>query len=315
MTKRVLITGGAGYLGNVSVRSLLERGHEVTCLDSLMYDQGNSILPLVTNPNFNFVYGDSRNEDLMKREIKKHDVILPLAALVGAPACKDKPSDAFSINYEAVAMVNRLRSKDQQVICPITNSGYGTKTGETFCTEESSLDPITFYGETKVMAEKALHDSDKGAITLRLATVFGVSPRMRVDLLVNDFVKRAVTDRSIVLFEKDFKRNYIHLQDVADAFIHCMDNYESMVGNVYNLGLDSANMSKLELAKTIKKYVPELEIYESEKGKDPDKRDYIVSNEKIRKAGFEAKVSLDEGIIELKRGFGILLRNIPHTNI
>ena len=315
MSKRVLITGGAGYLGNVITRYLLDKGHNVTCLDNLMYNQGESILSLITKNNFSFVYGDSRDEELMRSEVPKYDTIIPLAAIVGAPASKHKPTDAVSINRDAVILIDKLRSKNQQIICPISNSGYGTKTGETYCTEESPLEPITLYGKTKVEAEKALLESDKGAITLRLATVFGISPRMRLDLLVNDFVKKAVTDRSIVLFEKDFRRNFIHVKDVARAFLHSMKNYDAMKGNAYNAGLDDANMTKYELAKKIQEHIPELEIYESKTGKDPDKRDYIVSNEKLRKTGFEARVSLDEGIIELKRGYEILLRNIPHTNL
>ena len=315
MKEKVLVTGGAGYLGNVIMRQLLSQGYHVTCLDNLMYHQQNTIISLVSHPNFEFVYGDVRDESLIRGIIQDKDVIIPLAAIVGAPACKHKPHDAETINKEAVIMINKLRRADQKLICPITNSGYGTKSGEVHCTEESLLEPITFYGKTKVDAETALLEAEIPAITLRLATVFGVSPRMRTDLMVNDFVLQAVTNKSIVLFEGDFKRNFVHIKDVARAFQYCIEHYDEMKGQAYNLGLDAANMSKRELAQKIKEHIPGFEIYESELGSDPDKRNYIVSNEKLRKAGFEAEVSIEEGITELISAYNILLRNNPHGNI
>ena len=314
----ILVTGGAGYIGSVLIGELLKEGCKVTCIDNLMYGQ-NSLIQYVSNSNFEFIFGDVRNEELMKRVIPGHNFIIPLAAIVGAPASDFKPSDAITINRDAIVLIDKLRDENQKIICPITNSGYGTKSGEVFCTEESLLEPITLYGRTKVEAEKALLNSQKPAVTLRLATVFGVSPRMRTDLLVNDFVLQAVTNNSIVLFEKDFKRNFVHIRDVASAFLYCIKNFERMIINgknqAYNFGLDSANMSKLELAKKIKEHIPEFEIYESVHGKDPDKRNYIVSNEKMRRAGFEAKISIDEGIKELIKVYGMILKNNPLENI
>ncbi|MBH52083.1 MAG: hypothetical protein CL785_02890 [Chloroflexi bacterium] len=308
----VLITGGAGFLGSILCEHLLDEGHEVTVIDNLMYDQKN-MFHLCSDPKFNFVYGDARDRTLMASLIKTPDVIIPLAALVGAPACEKDPELAKSLNLEAVRLVNQLRSPHQLIISPNTNSGYGTQSGESICTEDTPLEPISVYGRTKVQAETELLESDN-VITLRLATVFGMSPRMRLDLLVNDFVHEAVTNKYLVIFEKDFKRNYIHIRDVADCFVHCIENSQSMIGKPYNVGLDEANLSKEELALKIKEYVPELYIHFSEIGVDPDKRNYIVSNQRLREAGFEAKRSLDEGIQELLKGYQMMGRD-PYRNI
>jgi nucleoside-diphosphate-sugar epimerase len=243
----------------------------------------------------------------MARLVAPADVIIPLAAIVGAPACNRDPWLARSVNLEAVRLINRLRSPRQLAILPNTNSGYGAKSGETYCTEDTPLEPLTLYGQTKVQAELEILDSPN-AITLRLATVFGMSPRMRLDLLVNHFVHAAVTDGYLVIFEKDFKRNFIHVRDVADAFLHCILNAERMVGRPYNAGLDSANLSKGELALKVKEHVPNFYIHFSEVGSDPDKRNYIVSNQRLREAGFEARRSLDEGIRELLKGYRLLGR-------
>ncbi|MCH7850074.1 MAG: NAD(P)-dependent oxidoreductase [Nanoarchaeota archaeon] len=310
----VLITGGAGYLGNVLSRDLLDRGHKVTCLDNLMYSQGQSIFPLVSNPNYNFVYGDVRDDRILKTLLKKSDVIIPLAAIVGAPACDLNP-ESTAINFEAIRSLDRLRSPNQKVVCPISNSGYGTKTGADLCTEETPMDPISLYGRTKVDAEKVLLDSDKDAVTLRLATVFGISPRMRRDLLINDFVYQALTAGCIKLYESNFRRNFLHISDASRAFMHSMDHFEYMKNEPYNVGIDSGNMSKLELAEKVKKKIPNFSVYTSEEGTDPDKRNYIVLNEKIRRAGFEANITVEEGIDELIKGYNILLRNNPHTNL
>jgi nucleoside-diphosphate-sugar epimerase len=301
MQTHVLITGGAGYLGSVLCEHLLNSGCQVTVVDNLMYGT-HSLFQFCANRRFEFVFGDARNEELMRGVVKEADVIIPLAAIVGAPACNRLPWDAQSINLEAVRMVNRLRSPRQLIIYPTTNSGYGCKTGDVFCTEETPLEPISLYGQTKVQAEQELLEASN-TITLRLATVFGISPRMRVDLLVNHFVHAAVHDGYMVIFEKDFKRNYIHIRDVADCFIHCMENADRMVGRAYNAGLDAANLSKEELALKIKEYVPGFYIHFAEVGSDPDKRNYIVSNQRLREAGFEAKRSLDEGIQELLKGY------------
>jgi nucleoside-diphosphate-sugar epimerase len=302
----VLVTGGAGYLGCEILPALLAAGHSVTCVDNVMYGQ-HTLFHLCHDPKFDFVRGDARDEELMAEQIKGADVILPLACIVGAPACKRDPWLATSVNLEAVQLVNRLRSPNQLVVYPTTNSGYGTTTGDVFCTEDTPLEPISLYGRTKVQAEAELLDSP-GTITLRLATVFGMALRMRLDLLVNHFTYAAVTDGTIVIFEKDFKRNYIHVKDVADCFVHCIENADAMVGRPFNLGLDEANLSKEELALKIKEYVPGFYIHFAEVGTDPDKRNYIVSNERLMKAGFKAQRDLDQGIRELLVGYRMLAR-------
>tara|TARA_Y100000310_G_scaffold221576_1_gene223172 strand:+ start:29487 stop:30431 length:945 start_codon:yes stop_codon:yes gene_type:complete len=313
MKDRVLITGGAGYLGSVLTGHLLEKRFKVTCLDNLKFNQ-NSLLIYSNNPNFKFIYGDVRDEELLKKIVPGFDVIIPLAAIVGMPACKLNPEEAKKINQNAIIKLNEIRSPDQQIIFPNTNSGYGTKFDDLYCTENTPLEPISLYGKTKVEAEKHLLESEKPAITLRLATVFGISPRMRTDLLVNDFVLRAVRDGSVVIYEGSFKRNYIHIKDIARVFEHCIKNFDSMKNRAYNVGLENANLSKIELAKKIKEYIPEFEIVEREIGKDPDKRNYIVSNQRILSTGFIPKFSLDDGVKELIKGYNILLRNDPYTN-
>ncbi len=312
MDLRVLITGGAGYLGSILCEHLLQAGHQVTVVDNLYYSQ-HTLFQHCAQPGFDFVFGDARDESLMSRCIKNADVIIPLAALVGAPACDRDPWMARSINLEAVRLVNRLRSPQQLVIYPNTNSGYGTQSGDRFCTEDTSLEPISLYGQTKVQAEKELLDSPN-TVTLRLATVFGMSPRMRLDLLVNHFVYASVTDGYIVIFEKDAKRNYIHIRDVADCFLHCIAHSSEMVGRPYNLGLDEANLSKEELALKVKEYVPRFYIHFAPVGSDPDKRDYIVSNRRLKEAGFQARRSLDVGIQELLKGYRMLGR-APFKNV
>lgn len=309
---RVLITGGAGYLGSILSDHLLAAGHSVTVLDNLMVGQA-SLLHLCINERFEFVRGDARDEALVAELLTKADVIIPLAALVGAPLCQRDPWQAKAVNLEAVLMLNRLRSPGQLVVYPTTNSGYGTTTGEMFCTEETPLQPISLYGRTKVEAEQALLESDN-TITLRLATVFGLSPRMRIDLLVNHFTYAAVNDGYLALFERHFKRNYIHIRDVADCFIHCIANSTKMIGRPYNVGLDDANLSKEQLALKIKEHVPKLYLHYAEIGSDPDKRNYIVSNERLRKAGFEAQRSLDVGIRELIKGYRMIPKS-PFGNV
>lgn len=312
--KSILITGGAGYLGSVLIGHFLEKGYKVTCLDNLSYGQ-KSLFQYASHQDFEFVYGDVRNRTLLENLVPKFDVIIPLAAIVGMPACDLKPMDAESINRDAIFLINEIRSSEQLLIFPNTNSGYGTKSGEMFCTEETPLEPISIYGKTKCAAEKHLLNSEKPAITLRLATVFGNSPRMRNDLLVNDFVYKAMTDGYIVIYEKDFKRNFIHIKDVARAFEHCIENFESMKSNAYNVGLEEANLSKAELAELVKKYIPKFEIIYMEVGEDPDKRNYIVSNQKIMRTGFIPEYSLEYGIKELIKGYSILLKNNPYKNI
>lgn len=310
--RNIFVTGGAGYIGSILAEHLLDAGHAVTVLDSLMYGRAG-LEHLMANPSFHFVLGDARDERLVRELIASADVIIPLAAIVGMPACERDPALAESVNLGAIRLLNRLRGPSQFVVYPNTNSGYGTKSGETFCTEDTPLEPISLYGRLKVEAERELLASPN-AIALRLATVFGSSPRMRLDLLVNDFVYRAVTDGYLVIFEKDFKRNFIHIRDVADCFVHCIANAEPMAGRTYNAGLDDANLSKEELALKIKEYVPNLYIHFAPIGSDPDKRDYIVSNARLREAGFAAKRSLDEGIRELISGYRMLGRH-PMKNV
>jgi nucleoside-diphosphate-sugar epimerase len=305
--KKILVTGGAGYIGSVMVPELLKRGHRVTVVDSFLYNQ-TSLLDVCHDENFALVRGDVRNADLMKKLVKDADVLMPLACLVGAPLCDQKPLEARSINLEAVKMLVDLSSKSQMIVSPTTNSGYGIGQEGIHCTEDSPLRPVSLYGKLKVELEDHLLASGH-AISLRLATAFGVSPRMRLDLLVNDFTFRAVTDRFVVLFESHFKRNYIHVRDVALAFIHSMENWDAMKNQAYNVGLSDANLSKMELCLEIKKQVPDFHIMESPVGEDPDKRNYIVSNEKIEKTGYRPQVSIQKGIAELIRGYKIIRRN------
>jgi nucleoside-diphosphate-sugar epimerase len=312
MKEKILISGGAGYLGTVMTEHLLNQGYTVTCLDNLMYRQ-SSLLHLSNRSSFDFVFGDVRDEGLIRKIVPKFDVIIPLAAIVGEGACNAHNFEATTINRDAVILINNLRSANQKLILPNTNSGYGRTTGESFCTEQTALNPISHYGRTKVEAEKAILESEKKGITLRLATVFGVSPRMRTDLLVNDFVKRAMTDKYIALFEGHFMRNYVHIRDVARAFEHVIKNYSSMQGP-YNVGLDEANMSKLDLARKIAEHIPGVIIREDFEGKDTDQRNYVVSNEKMKNTGFIFKYSLDEGIEELIRAYKILLKLDPNKN-
>ena len=312
MTTSVLVTGAAGYLGCMLVPELLDRGYKVTGLDT--YQRGDTALANVAaNPNFEPVRGDARDENLLRELLPKVDVVIPLAALVGAPLCKQDPIAAKTTNLDAILSILKLRGQGQRIVYPTTNSGYGIGQKGVFCTEETPLSPISLYGTTKVDAERAILDSGNG-ITLRLATVFGMAPRMRIDLLVNDFTYRAVTDRAVVIFEGEAKRNYIHVRDVAKAFIHSMESYERMKGEAYNVGLSSANLSKLELCAKIKEYVPEFVWLQAPIGEDPDKRDYIVSNEKIEKTGWFPDHSIDMGIQELIRGYR-MIRNGRFSNV
>lgn len=317
--EKILITGGAGYLGNVFIRHFLDKGYYITTLDNLLYNQDFPGEDIADNSNFNFIKDDVRNSALLKEIIPKYDIIFPLAGIVGMPACDKKPKDAVEINRDAIILLNKIRSNNQKLVCPITNSGYGTKSGEIYCTEETPLEPISLYGITKIEAEKHLLESEKDAITLRLATVFGMSQRMRTDLLVNDFVLTALTDHKITIYEKDFKRNYAHIKDIARAFEHCINNYDLMKNQPYNIGLDNANLSKADLAEKIKEYIPKFEVTYDEIGKDPDKRNYIVSNEKIKKTGFKPIYTLDMGIKELIAGYNGLikrvLRKTPYNNL
>jgi nucleoside-diphosphate-sugar epimerase len=305
--QKILVTGGAGYIGSVLVPELLREGHQVTVIDNFMYNQ-SSLLDCCYDKNLTLVRGDARDEALVQKHLKGKDFIFPLACFTGAPLCAKDPTGARSTNLDAIKLILKNRQKIQKIIFPTTNSGYGVGKEGIYCDEQTPMNPVSLYGRLKVEAEKAILDS-KNSITLRLATVFGISPRMRLDLLVNDFTYRAVNDRFVVLFEPHFKRNYVYVRDVAKAFKYCMKNFEKMKNEAYNLGLDSANLSKSELCAEIKKQVPDFVYIESEIGKDPDKRNYIVSNAKIKKAGFSPRTSLGDGIEELIKGYQAIRRN------
>lgn len=304
---KILVTGGAGYIGSILVPELLRKGHEVTVVDNFMYNQ-TSLLDCCNDKRLTIVRGDAREKDVVSPCLKKADAILPLACLTGAPLCLKDTIGARTTNFDAVKMLLDLRSKSQIMVFPTTNSGYGVGKKDKRCIEETPLRPVSLYGRLKVDIEKMILDGGN-SITLRLATAFGISPRMRLDLLVNDFVYRAVTDRFVVLFQAHFKRNYIHVRDVAKAFIHCLDNFKQMKNEPYNVGLSDANLSKRELCEEIKKEVPDFYFTESSISEDPDKRDYIVSNEKIEKKGYRPDVSLREGIKELVKGYKIIRRS------
>jgi len=304
---KILVTGGAGYLGSVLVPVLLDKGFEVVVLDNFMFHQ-TSLLDCCHYPKLDIVRGDTRDESTLKRLLKESDAIFPLACLTGAPLCARDPRGAESVILESVRLILNFRSKQQIIIYPTTNSGYGVGQKGKFCTESTPLRPISLYGKLKVQAEKEILEKGN-AVTLRLATAFGISPRMRLDLLVNDFVYRAVFDRFVILFESHFKRNFIHVRDVAKAFVHTLENFGRMKNEAYNVGLSDANLSKLELCREIKEQVKDFYFVESSIGEDPDKRDYIVSNEKIEKAGFKPQVSLRDGIKELIKGFQVIKRN------
>ena len=310
---RVLVTGGAGYLGSTLVPALLDRGCDVTVIDNFMFGQ-DSLSAVCHHPKFSLVRGDVRALDTMKTLVAKADVIIPLAALVGAPLCDRDPLAATSINKQAIVDMLGFLSRDQRVLLPVTNSGYGVGEAGKFCTEETPLRPVSLYGRDKVDVERILLDRHPQSLSLRLATVFGVSPRMRLDLLVNDFTFRACHDRFIVLFEGHFKRNFIHVRDVMRAFLHALDNFDAMKGGPYNVGLSDANLSKLELCQRIQAQVPAFRIFESEVGADPDKRDYIVSNDKIEGTGFKPAFSLDDGIREVIKAYP-MLRHSRYSNV
>lgn len=299
--KKVLITGGAGYIGSELTGHFLRDGYEVTCLDSLMYDS-TSLLRYTVDSKFNFEKGDVRDISFMNKHMKEADIIIPLAALVGFPLCERDPRGAREINYEVNQWIADNKSRDQLVIYPCTNSGYGTNEG--VCTEKSPLNPVSLYGITKVQAEKAYKEVENH-VTFRFATVFGPGSRMRTDLLVNNFVLRALRDRALVLYECEFMRNYLHIQDACRSFKFVVDNWDSCKNETYNVGNDSINMNKLQLAQKIKHHIP-LEIIKAEINTDPDVRDYEVSSEKIYKKGFNCEYSLDDGIKQLIKAYGII---------
>ena len=312
MTYNILVTGGAGYLGSTMVPDLLQLGHKVTVVDSFMYKQA-SLNHVCHHPNFTVVKGDIRIENVVAPLLKTADIVIPLAALVGAPICSQDPVGAKTVNHDAITMMLKLLSKQQMVVMPTTNSAYGTGDENNYCTEESPLRPVSSYATEKVEVEKALLEHPN-AISFRLATVFGMAPRMRIDLLVNDFTYRAVYDRFVVLFESHFKRNYVHIRDVARAFMHAIEHFDTMKNQIYNVGLSDANVSKKELCEHIQQQIPDFSVLDAPVGNDPDQRNYIVSNSKIEATGFKPVHTLNMGITELIKGY-TMIKNTRYGNI
>ena len=312
MGHNILVTGGAGYLGSILIPELLRTGNRVTVLDNFIYKQ-NSLAHVCNDSNFQITRGDVRLKNTLLPLLDGVEIIIPLAALVGAPLCDRDPINAKTINHDSMLALFEWAQNEQYILMPTTNSAYGTGDKNNFCSEESELRPVSQYAQEKVEVEKALMERSN-SISFRLATVFGMSPRMRIDLLVNDFVYRAIHDRFIILFESHFKRNYIHIRDVTRAFLHAINNLDKMKGEVYNVGLSEANLSKRELCERIQKYVPDFIFQEALVGKDPDQRNYIVSNEKIEKTGFKPAYSLENGIQELIKGYA-MLQNTRYTNV
>jgi nucleoside-diphosphate-sugar epimerase len=308
----ILVTGGAGYIGSTLVPDLLSKKHKVTVIDNFMYDQ-TSLATSIRDRNFEIIFGDVRDESLMKKLVSKADIVIPLAAIVGAPACDKDPVTAQSINKDSILWLLKQLSKSQQVIMPTTNSAYGSGDKNNFCDENSPLNPLSLYARDKVVVEKSLLEHENST-SFRLATVFGISPRMRLDLLVNNFTLRAITDGFVIIFEGHFKRNYIHILDVVQAFNLAIEKKEQFKGEIFNVGLSQANISKIELCQEIKTIVPSFLFLEAPLGKDPDQRNYIVSNKKIEALGFSPAVSLQEGLNELVKGLKIF-NHKPFTNV
>lgn len=304
---KILITGGAGYIGSVLTPLLLRAGHKVTVLDNFLYRQ-TSLIDCCGDPAFRILRGDCRDEALVRSALDGQDIVIPLAAIVGFPACDNDKTAAKTINLDAVEMLLRLKAPEQKVIFPCTNSGYGLGQGQTFCTETSPISPITLYGRTKMAAEAAVLASGN-AVAFRFATLFGASPRMRTDLLVNDFVYRAVFDRTLVVFEGTFMRNYLHVRDAANAFLFAIEHFDEMKGQTFNCGLSDANLSKLELCEKIREHIPSFVYLQAPVGEDPDKRNYLISNEKLERLGYRTQYSLDFGIEELIKVYAILKKS------
>ncbi len=299
--KKILITGGGGYIGSMLSTELVNLGYEVTVIDQLKYDKG-SLDHLYFNKNFTLVNADARSLKILKEYIHKNEFIIPLAALVGAPLCKKNKKEAISVNFDAIKNILKNINNKNKLIYLTTNSGYGIGKKNKYCDENSVLKPISLYGQTKCDAETEVNKF-KNTISFRLATVFGASYRMRSDLLVNNFVQRAVDKNFIDIYEPNFRRNFIHIKDVVRGVIFSIRNFNKLKSNIYNLGLSSANITKIDLAKKIKKQIKNLRVKVIKNKSDPDKRDYFVSNKKIEKKGFKAKISLEQGIKELIQVF------------
>jgi nucleoside-diphosphate-sugar epimerase len=308
---RILVTGGAGYIGSVLVPALLAHGHDVTVLDTFMYDQ-TSLLDCCVDARLDIVRGDVRDASLVSRLVSRSDAVFPLACLTGAPLSAKDPVMARAVNHDAVRSIAEQLSADQMLVFPSTNSGYGVGEDSIECDESTPLRPVSLYGRLKVDLEKYLLDRGN-CVTFRFATLFGTSPRMRLDLLVNDFTYRAVVDRFVVLFEPHFKRNYLHVRDGARAFLHALEHYRSMRGKPYNVGLSDANISKWELCEEIRRHVPEFTFLVAELAKDPDQRNYIVSNKRIESSGYRTTIGLSAGVQELIKGYQVVRRS-QHAN-
>jgi nucleoside-diphosphate-sugar epimerase len=308
----ILITGGAGYIGSVLVPNLLSQGHSVTVIDNFMYKQ-TSLAASIRDKKLKLVFGDVRDESLMKQHLAKADAVIPLAAIVGAPACDRDPISAQSINKDSILWLLKHLSSSQRIIMPTTNSAYGSGGENNFCDENSPLNPLSLYARDKVTVEKALMELSN-ATSFRLATVFGISPRMRLDLLVNNFTYRAITDGFVVVFEGHFKRNYVHVLDVIQAFNLALDSEKDFKGEIFNVGLTQANISKIDLCREIQLIIPSFTYSEAPMGKDPDQRNYIVSNQKIERLGFKPEVTLQSGLRELVKGLE-MFNHKPFTNL
>ena len=308
----ILVTGGAGYIGSLLVPNLLSQGHFVTVIDNFMYRQ-TSLASSIRDEKLTLIFGDVRDESLMKIHLAKADVIIPLAAIVGAPACDSDPIAAQSINKDSILWLLKQLSPNQRIIMPTTNSAYGSGDQNNYCDENSPLNPLSLYARDKVTVEKALMDLPN-ATSFRLATVFGISPRMRLDLLVNNFAYRAITDVFVIVFEGHFKRNYIHVLDVIQAFNLGLNNEKNFKGEVFNVGLSEANISKIDLCREIQSLIPTFTYLEAALGKDPDQRNYVVSNQKIENLGFKPVVSLRNGLEELIKGLK-MFNHKPFTNL
>ena len=308
----ILVTGGGGYIGSVLVPSLLSQGYSVTVIDNFMYKQ-TSLASSIRNEKLTLVFGDVRAETLMKKHLAKADVVIPLAAIVGAPACDLDPIAAQSINKDSILWLIKHLSPNQRIIMPTTNSAYGSGDKNNFCDENSPLNPLSLYARDKVTVEKALMELPN-ATSFRLATVFGISPRMRLDLLVNNFTYRAVSDGFVIVFEGHFKRNYVHVLDVIQAFSLALDNEKDFKGEIFNVGLSEANISKIDLCREIQSIIPAFTYMEAALGKDPDQRNYVVSNQKIERLGFKPSVTLRSGLEELVKGLKMFNQK-PFSNI
>lgn len=312
----IFITGGAGFVGSVLIPKLIEHGYKVKVLDNLIYNNGIVLLSYFQNKNFEFYKVDIRDKLRVKELIKKSDIIIHLAAIVGYPACKRNPKVAKEVNLDGTKILNELRSREQVVIFASTSSVYGYQGDNNFCSEQTPLNPLTVYARTKIQAEHILLDKGN-VVILRFATGFGLSPRLRLDLLINNFVFLAFTEKKLVVYQKNYRRAFVHVRDMANAFIFSLKNLSKMVNEIYNVGADELNLTKEEIALNIKKKL-DFKLFFSDVGCDEDQRNYALSYEKIRHLGFKAKISLNEGIDEIisaLRVIDVKMKNCFFSNV